>query len=134
MKDIPAPLPQSVVKLIPAGLWPEIAEAEIVPPSALDEADGFMHLSTEEQMLETANRYYTDHKLVLALYIATAAVAHKLKWEPAAKRNNDLFPHLYMPCPRSAVMKVASLVRGEDDTFSISQTFPAAGLAAHSFG
>ena len=83
-----------------------------------------MHLSTQDQMIETANRYYTEHERVLGLKIETAAINAQLKWEPAAKRNNDLFPHLYGSCPKEAVAELLILTRDSDGIFSTTKTLP----------
>lgn len=114
--------PPFVVKLVAPSVWPDICRTGVVPFSALDETDGFMHLSTQDQMIETANRYYTAHERVLGLKIETAAIEAPLKWEPAAKRNNDLFPHLYGPCPKEAIAALMILTRDNEGVFSIMTT------------
>ena len=68
--------------------------------SAVDRADGFIHLSTAAQAAETARRHYAGRtNLVLAAVDLSKAEA--VKWE--ASRGGDLFPHLYAPLPFAAV-------------------------------
>lgn len=117
--------PPFVVKLVDPALWPEICHTNSVAYSALDEADGYMHLSTQAQMIETANRYYTAHQRVLGLKIETSAIKTHLKWEPAAKRNNELFPHLYGQCAKDTIAELLILAQDKTGTFSVVANLPA---------
>ncbi|MEL6113185.1 MAG: DUF952 domain-containing protein [Pseudomonadota bacterium] len=116
----PEPSPDHVVKLIPADQWPALCASTMLAYSALDQADGFMHLSTPDQMLDTANRHYTDYSHVAGLLIPTQHLPGTLKWEPAAKRNNALFPHLYGPCRTAWIEKAIVLARGSDARFAVT--------------
>jgi len=126
MYDIPRPdpMPDTVVKLVSPSTWRDICETSLVPYSALDLADGFMHLSTKDQMIETANRYYTDYNPTLGLTLAIADLENDLRWEPAAKRNNELFPHLYAPCPRALITAVLILRCDHNAVFSVKASYP----------
>lgn len=85
-----------------------------------------MHLSTEEQMIETANKYYTAHDPVLGLKIPTPLIKSNLKWEPAANRNNDLFPHLYGSCPADRISMLLILRQNVHGAFVVSASRPPA--------
>lgn len=61
--------------------------------TALDVADGYVHLSTAVQLQGTLERYYTGSMEVLLLEYSINDIADRLKWEPS--RNGDLFPHYY---------------------------------------
>ncbi|MEO0612911.1 MAG: DUF952 domain-containing protein [Pseudomonadota bacterium] len=112
-------LPDHVVKLIPADQWPALCGAQTIAYSTLDTTDGFMHLSTPEQMVGTANRHYTEYPFVIGLAIPTQHLVDSLKWEPAAKRNNALFPHLYAQCPTAWISHALVLRRSTDKTFMV---------------
>lgn len=60
--------------------------------SALDRADGYIHLSTLVQLAETARRHFSGRGRIKLLEFDTADLA-PLRWEPS--RGGDLFPHLY---------------------------------------
>ncbi len=100
-----------VFKLVVPGTWPQIVTGGLVPRSAVDEADGYMHLSGADTVLETARRHYSDAPLLLALGLDPDSFGDALKWEPAPKRDNRLFPHLFAPCPVAALRKIWVLER-----------------------
>ena len=82
--------------------WETARAAGVYDGSALDRADGFIHLSTGAQLAETVRRHYPGRSdLVLAEVDLSRTEA--LKWEPS--RGGDLFPHLYAPLPLSAVTR-----------------------------
>lgn len=73
--------------------WAAATAAGVVPPAEVDLRDGYIHLSTEEQVLETARLYFAGRSdLVVAIYRAED-FSEALKWE--ASRGGALFPHLY---------------------------------------
>ena len=71
--------------------------------SALDTRDGFIHLSTRDQVAETLRLYYAG---VTDLRLLTVAVdrlrPRALRDEPS--RGGALFPHLYGRLPREAIV------------------------------
>lgn len=79
-----------------------------VPWSDDDRRDAFMHLSTGDQVLETAARHFAGQKGLVALEIDEAIIAKALRYEPS--RGGALFPHLYGELPRKAVLRVRRLV------------------------
>ena len=60
--------------------------------SAVDKKDGFIHLSTANQLRETLEIHFSNSKSVYILAYESARL-DRLVWETS--RNNDLFPHLY---------------------------------------
>lgn len=69
--------------------------------SAVDLADGYIHLSTEAQLAETARRHYAGRD-DLVLVDVDLSRADDVRWEPS--RGGELFPHLYAPLTRAAVV------------------------------
>ncbi|GAB4263987.1 MAG: DUF952 domain-containing protein [Pararhodobacter sp.] len=59
----------------------------------VDLADGFVHLSTAEQVAETAARHFAGQSDLVLVAVDTDALGADLKWEPS--RGGALFPHLY---------------------------------------
>lgn len=106
-------------KLMRASDWAR-AEAEGVAPwSDADRRDGYMHLSTPAQVLETARRHFAGARDLLALAVRRAAIEGALKFELAPKRG-ELFPHLYGPLPVAAVTGVRALVPQTDGSFAFA--------------
>lgn len=84
-----------VYKILAAADWAAACAAGSYPGSADDARDGFIHLSTGEQLAGTAAKYFRDKPdLVLVAFEATA-LGEALRWEPS--RGGALFPHLYAP-------------------------------------
>jgi len=80
-----------VYKLLTPTDWAK-AQADGVTATALDAADGYVHLSTRDTAAETARLHYAGQKDVRLLEFAVADLS-PLKWEPS--RGGTLFPHLY---------------------------------------
>lgn len=74
--------------------------------SAVDHADGFIHLSAAHQVRETARRHFAGGEgLVLVAFPGESLKG--LKWE--ASRGGDLFPHVHGMIPASAALWVRPL-------------------------
>ena len=86
----PSPLPQYVYKILPEG--PPDPLPSRLPKSALDEKDGFIHLSTAEQIPGTASLIYTYAKSLFLLKIPLDRIEEATKWE---ETTSGCFPHLY---------------------------------------
>jgi uncharacterized protein (DUF952 family) len=82
-----------VYKLLSEADW-QAAEAGGVTMTALDIADGYVHLSTASQVTETARRYYSGAARVKLLRFDLARLGD-IRWEKS--RGGELFPHLYGP-------------------------------------
>ena len=80
--------------------------------SAQDQADGFIHFSTGEQVEDSAARHRAGETDLLLLSVDAAVLGDALKWE--ASRSGTLFPHLYGPLPAAAVIRAEPLPLGPD--------------------
>lgn len=97
---------QRLFKICSAGDWAAAARAGHYHGSAVDQRDGFIHLSAGDQVRETAARHFAGQEgLVLVAFDGTA-LAH-LKWESA--RGAALFPHVYGAIPANAALWVKDL-------------------------
>lgn len=79
----------------------------------LDEV-GFIHCSTREQMVDTANRFYGDLDQLVVLTIDPELVPSPIVFEPPAPGVDTLFPHIYGPLPIAAVNQATTWVRGAE--------------------
>jgi len=93
MAKQPSP-PQLVYRLATLEEWSSARETGVVPLRDIDEHDGYVHLSTRDQALETARLHFSDAHAILALEIPLSAIADDVKFELAAKRG-EWFAHLY---------------------------------------
>ena len=80
-----------VYKLLTLADW-ALAEASGATDTALDSADGYVHLSTNAQLRETARRHYSGQARIRLLRFDLATLGD-IRWEKS--RGGDLFPHLY---------------------------------------
>ncbi|KAF6839440.1 hypothetical protein CPLU01_01860 [Colletotrichum plurivorum] len=88
----PSPLPKYLYKIVPSAP-PTPLPAEY-PLSDLDRGDGFIHLSTAEQVLGTADRFFsTTHKLWL-LKLPYSSLEQGIRWDDLPS-GDGCFPHLY---------------------------------------
>ncbi|HKP40185.1 DUF952 domain-containing protein [Mycobacterium sp.] len=76
-------------------------------PDSLD-ANGFVHLSTPEQVHLPANRLYAGRTDLVLLRIDPARLSSPVRWEPGVPTDPDamVFPHLYGALPAAAVINV----------------------------
>lgn len=96
-----------IYKILKAVEWAELERAGQTAGAPVDVADGFIHFSTADQVVETAARHFAGMDgLVLAAFDADA-LGDALVWEPS--RGGALFPHLYGPLRRADVIWHAPL-------------------------
>ena len=99
-------------KLVDADAWAEARAAGVFEGSAVDHADGYIHMSTAAQLVETARRHYAGRSGLRLLTVETTGLGEALRWE--ASRGGELFPHLYGPLPLAAVTAERGLSVRED--------------------
>ncbi len=104
--------PQIVYKILTAAEWQSAVAAGRYEGSADDARDGFIHLSTAQQLQGTAAKHFADKPGLVLVAFDAAALGPRLKWEPS--RGGALFPHLYAPLPTAAATSVAPLPLGQD--------------------
>ena len=93
------------------------------PPSLT--AQGFVHLSTRDQVVDTANRFYHGQDGLVLVCIEVARLRPPLRYEPpdmpghtaTATGQPALFPHLYGPLNPEAVVRVLPFPARADGTF-----------------
>jgi uncharacterized protein (DUF952 family) len=80
--------------------------------AAVDIADGYIHLSTAEQLTETVDKHFAGQRGLHVAAVDLDALGDAVKWEPS--RGGQLFPHLYAALPLDAVTAYSPLQRDED--------------------
>ena len=89
-------------KILATEEWRAAEAAGAFAGSAVDQADGFIHLSTAEQAAETAAKWFAGRDDLTLVAVDAAALGADLVWE--SSRGDALFPHLYTTLPLSAVV------------------------------
>ena len=81
-----------VYKILSAEDW-RTAETLGYTQTALDEGDGYVHLSTRTQVAETLSLHYPGQSDVRLLEYVVEEMSGPIRWEES--RGGQLFPHLY---------------------------------------
>lgn len=102
--------------------WEASASSGYYKPSSLD-SDGFIHCSTIEQTVRTANQFYANQQDLVLLCIDGDLTEAEVKYEAPAcvndQRADSLFPHVYGPLNVSAVLRVVKFVPTADGEFEL---------------
>jgi uncharacterized protein (DUF952 family) len=99
-------------KILSSNDWRRMVAEGRYEGSAVDLADGYIHMSTADQLVETARRHYAGQADLMLLTIDLALLDEALVWEPS--RGGALFPHLYAPLPVAAVTASRPFAVAED--------------------
>ena len=90
-----------------AGQAGEYTAASLAP-------EGFIHCSTPNQVVKTANRFYRGRQGLVLLVIDAARLTAPIKYEAA---DADLFPHVYGPINLDAVVGIQEFAPDADGAF-----------------
>lgn len=85
----------------------------------VDLADGYIHLSTAEQVSETLRRHFVGQEGLVIAAVALAPFGVAVKWE--ASRGGLLFPHLYGPLTMHNVIAHAAVAWDDQDEVILPQ-------------
>ena len=97
-------------KLLSQREWQQVLEAQALAGFGIDLIDGFIHLSTEEQVKETARYYFSESEDLMLVSIDSSCLEDSLRWEES--RGGTLFPHFYGMIPMTAVRGAETLPLG----------------------
>ncbi|MDE2227822.1 MAG: DUF952 domain-containing protein [Alphaproteobacteria bacterium] len=101
-----------VFKIVPAALWRAAERAGIFTGASVDRRDGFIHLSSAAQVVETAARHFAGQADLLLAAFDGIALGPALQWEES--HGGALFPHLYGALEPRAARWVRLLPLGAD--------------------
>ncbi len=100
------PSPPRLYRILTRDEWSRAQAAGQIPGSALDQADGFIHLSTATQVQETVRTHFEGADDILIAVLDPGALEDAIQWERVPSRD-DVFPHLFRESiPLDAVVKV----------------------------
>jgi len=94
-----------IVKLLRAAEWAAFERSGVFTGSADDRRDGYIHISTPDQVAGTAAKWFAGEAGLMAVTLDAEALGEALRWEPA--RGGALFPHLYRPLLIADVVSAA---------------------------
>lgn len=77
----------------------------------VDLSDGYIHLSTAEQLPGTLEKHFAGQDDLQLLALETDALGSDLRWEPS--RGGALFPHLYRQLDTRDVLWTRPIALGE---------------------
>lgn len=113
---------QYILHIIARDAWESARQsAEIRAPSL--ESQGFIHLSTAEQIVRVANKHYPGVHGLAILVVDAEMLTAPLRWEPpdmpgeSPAPSDEMFPHLYGPLNVAAVRGVVDFPPMPDGTF-----------------
>lgn len=99
-----------IYHLVPRSTW-DSAMPGPYRVASLD-TEGFIHCSNREQVARSANKFYASESEMLLLCIDPDRLTSELRDEEG--RPGELFPHIYGPINRAAIVGVIRLERGAD--------------------
>ncbi len=82
-----------VYKIFRRAEWDAFVTVGHSAGAPIDLADGYIHLSTPQQVVETAAKHFGGVSDLVLVAVDTDRLGAALKWEPS--RGGALFPHLY---------------------------------------
>lgn len=98
---------EPIYKICGRDAWEEARGLGRYAGSADDARDGFIHLSTKDQLAGTLAKHFAGQGDLVLVVLDAGALGAALKWE--LSRGGALFPHLYGPLEMSAVLSVEPL-------------------------
>jgi uncharacterized protein (DUF952 family) len=78
----------------------------------VDLADGYIHLSTAEQLAETLAKHFAGQSDLYLAAVDLAVLGDTVRWEES--RGGQLFPHVYGVLPLAAVVGHGPLAYAAD--------------------
>jgi uncharacterized protein (DUF952 family) len=111
--------PQTAYKVLTDAEIKEL-ETGAFAGSAVDRADGFIHLSTADQLTETVDKHFAGQADLWIAAVDLAAEGQLVKWEPS--RGGALFPHLYGALLLETVIAYSPLERDADGKMRLPVT------------
>ena len=93
-------------KVLTADQWMDFEREGLFHGAPVDHADGYIHMSTAEQLAETLAKHFAGQQGLVIAEVDLAQLDKAVRWEES--RGGQLFPHLYGTLPMTAVIRVES--------------------------
>jgi len=93
-----------VYKILRPSEWDAFDASGTFDGAPVDRESGFIHLSSREQVAETARRHFAEDPVLVIVAIDDATLGATLRWESSSQRG--AFPHAYGQLRRADVAAV----------------------------
>jgi uncharacterized protein (DUF952 family) len=87
-------------------------DAGVFEGAPIDIADGYIHLSTAEQLTETVRRHFAGQTHLTLAAVDLAALGGMVRWE--VSRDGQRFPHVYGRLTPASIIALGPLEWGAD--------------------
>jgi uncharacterized protein (DUF952 family) len=94
-------MPVTAFKILTFAQWATFEHNGVFTGAPVDLADGYIHLSTADQLEETLAKHFAGQTDLTIAEIDLTTLGDTVRWE--VSRGDQLFPHLYAVLPMSAV-------------------------------
>lgn len=91
-----------IFKILRTDEWQALRAQGETTGAPIDVADGYIHISTAQQVAETAAKHFAGADGLFLVALETDALGEALEWE--VSRGDALFPHLYRKLTMSDVV------------------------------
>jgi uncharacterized protein (DUF952 family) len=81
------------------------------------EREGFIHCSIAAQLLRVADNYFIGQHGLVILMIDPARLKAEVRWESGTDKQDELFPHIYGPLNKDAVVRVFDFEASQTGAF-----------------
>lgn len=112
--------PQTAYKVLTAEQMAALEADGSFAGAPVDLADGYIHLSTAQQLTETVDKHFAGQTDLHVAAVDLSALGDAVRWEES--RGGQLFPHIYAALPLSAVVAYGAMVRDDDGTVRLPVT------------
>ena len=89
-------------KILTHQQWADFERERVFRGAPVDIADGYIHLSTAEQLEDTLAKHFAGQTELMIAEVDLICLGDAIRWEEA--RGGELFPHLYAELPITAVI------------------------------
>jgi uncharacterized protein (DUF952 family) len=97
---------KTAFKIFTVDQWAQFQSDSLFVGAPVDLADGYIHLSTADQLRETLAKHFAGQGGLVIAEVDLSGFGSALKWE--VSRGGALFPHLYCPLPMGAVVSTST--------------------------
>lgn len=111
--------PTTAYKVLTADQMTEL-EAGQFDGAPIDQSDGYIHLSTRDQLTETVDKHFAGQTDLWVAAVDLAAHGDAIRWE--VSRGGAEFPHLYGQLTLETVIAYSPLERDEDGAVRLPVT------------
>ena len=91
-------------KILTADQWAQFQSEGIFTGAPIDLADGYIHMSTTDQLDETLAKHFAGQTGLIIATVDLTQLGDALKWE--ISRGGAIFPHYYGALPMAAVVEI----------------------------